>query len=104
MKKIQETIEDPPIEVLEQRERKRSRTPQPVIEPSSVEVVAKPVVEAPVVVEKAAPVVKAPAPVAKAPEPVVKVPEAAPVVQVKPTSIIADKADTSAPAKKKEGK
>lgn len=124
MKKIQETIESPPIEVSEQRERKRSRTPQPIEEPITVQV-AKPVEVAPVTVVKApepvesapipvvsapAPVVSAPAPVVSAPAPVVKAP--APVekaaetsvVQEKPSPVVAPKADSPAPAKKKEGK
>lgn len=101
MKKIQETIESPPIEVSEQRERKRSRTPPTV--PVSAQETAKPVEAAPVTVEKAAaPVETAPAPVVKAPEPVEKAAEAS-VVQEKPAAVVAPKADSPAP-KKKEGK
>lgn len=76
LKKIQDTIEKPPTEVTEERERKRSRTPQPVEQPIA-QVVVEPVKTAPVVIEKA------PAVIATEPAP---------------------KPDSSVPPKKKEGK
>jgi len=60
LKKIQDTIEKPPTEVIEERERKRSRTPQPVEQPIA-QTVAEPVETVPAVVEKA-PTVAAPEP------------------------------------------
>lgn len=129
LKKIQETIEKPPTEVAEQRERKRSKS-SPVPELKPVE--TAPVAESPVVQAAQAPVQAAPVPVQAAPAPVqeaaplapasVPVPvtpvqETTPVEQAAaPTPVVlpaqasapaapeSPKVDSPAPSKKKEGK
>lgn len=118
LKKIQETIETPPIEIVEQRERKRSRSspPQEIVAavaapvesaPAPVESAPAPIASEPVVESAPAPVVSAPEPVVSVPAPVVEAPAvvakaSAPVVaQEKPEPV---KADSPAPSKKKEGK
>jgi hypothetical protein len=78
LKKIQQTIEAPPAEVVQQRELRRSKSPSPP--KAAPVVVAAPVAAAPVAV-------KAPAPVAAAP------------------SVVAEaQVASDPPAKKKEGK
>lgn len=57
LKKIQDTIEKPPTEVIEERERKRSSTPQPVEQPQPVAQEAALPVKTSTVVDKAPTVV-----------------------------------------------
>jgi hypothetical protein len=85
LKKIQETITTPPVEVTEERERKRSRTPQPELSPPKELVAPVRAVEKAPIVEAAKPVVEASKPVVEAAKPVV-----------------ATKDDSPAPTKKKE--
>lgn len=69
LKKIQDTIEKPPTEVIEERERKRSTTPQPVEQPIAP-AAPEPVKAASAVVEKTPAVVTSePAPKSEPPVP-----------------------------------
>lgn len=84
LKKIQKTIEQPPAEVTQERER-RSKTPE-IIVPASVQEV------------------QAPAPVAQKPAPVAEQAAAPAPVAQKPATASESKEASPAPAKKKEEK
>ena len=111
--KIQSTLETPPIEVAQDRERKRSRsnTPQRSTPPKEVvqvaaqiEAVPQPIVEAPkpIVVEAPKPIVEEILKPAVAPKPVETAPSA-PVEQKKASEPVPT-ASTATAEKKKGGK